>query len=88
MLPTLAALDAFGGRRVALLVGGHDRGIDYGPLADGLVGRAAPTLVLTLPASGPRIHAAIDAAVDRAVEACREIGPSLTPPSASAAPPT
>jgi UDP-N-acetylmuramoylalanine--D-glutamate ligase len=62
VLPTLAALDAFGGRRVALLVGGHDRGIDYGPLADGLVGRAAPTLVLTLPASGPRIHAAVDAA--------------------------
>ena len=61
VLPTLAALDAFGERRVALLVGGHDRGIDYGPLADGLVGRAAPTLVLTLPASGPRIHAAIDA---------------------------
>ena len=62
VLPTLAALDSFGGRRVALLVGGHDRGIDYRPLADGLVGRAAPTLVVTLPASGPRIHAAIDAA--------------------------
>jgi UDP-N-acetylmuramoyl-L-alanine---L-glutamate ligase len=68
VLPTLAALDSFGGRRVALLVGGHDRGIDYGPLADDLVGRAAPTLVLTLPASGPRIHAAIDAAVGAVVD--------------------
>ncbi|HEY4627148.1 MAG TPA: Mur ligase family protein, partial [Blastococcus sp.] len=29
VLPTLAAVDAFPGRRVALLVGGHDRGIDY-----------------------------------------------------------
>jgi UDP-N-acetylmuramoylalanine--D-glutamate ligase len=67
VLPTLAALDAFGGRRVALLVGGHDRGIDYGPLADGLVGRAAPTLVLTLPASGPRLHAAIDHALRHAL---------------------
>ncbi len=64
VLPTLAALDAFDGRRVALLVGGHDRGIDYRPLAAGLVGRTAPTLVLTLPASGPRIRAAIDAALD------------------------
>jgi len=63
VLPTLAALDAFAGRRVALLVGGHDRGVDYAPLADGLVGRSAPTLVLTLPASGPRIHAAVDAAL-------------------------
>jgi UDP-N-acetylmuramoylalanine-D-glutamate ligase len=29
----LAVLDAFPGRRVALIVGGHDRGIDYTPLA-------------------------------------------------------
>lgn len=54
-LPTLAAVDAFAGRRVALLVGGQDRGIDYGPLARGLAGRTDPLLVLTLPDSGPRI---------------------------------
>ena len=59
VLPTLAALDAFPGRRIALLVGGHDRGIDYAPLAAGLRGRAEPTLVLTLPDNGPRIHAAL-----------------------------
>ncbi len=46
VLPTLAALDAFPGRRIALLLGGTDRGIDYGPLADGLAGRPWPTLVL------------------------------------------
>jgi UDP-N-acetylmuramoyl-L-alanine---L-glutamate ligase len=63
VLPTLAALDAFPGRRVALIVGGHDRGIDYTPLADGLRDRGAPTLVLTLPDSGPRIHAELDAAL-------------------------
>jgi UDP-N-acetylmuramoylalanine--D-glutamate ligase len=62
VLPTLAALDAFPGRRVALIVGGHDRGIDYAPLAAGLRGRADPTLVLTLPDSGPRIRAEIEAA--------------------------
>jgi UDP-N-acetylmuramoyl-L-alanine---L-glutamate ligase len=58
VLPTLAALDAFPGRRVALIVGGQDRGIDYGPLAAGVRARTAPTRVLTLPDSGPRISAA------------------------------
>ncbi len=58
-LPTLAAVDAFAGRRVALLVGGHDRGIDYVPLAEGLAARPDPLLVLTLPDNGPRIEAAL-----------------------------
>jgi UDP-N-acetylmuramoylalanine--D-glutamate ligase len=58
VLPTLAAVDAFRGRRVALLVGGHDRGIDYSPLAEGLAGRA-DLLVLCVPDSGPRIAAAL-----------------------------
>jgi UDP-N-acetylmuramoylalanine--D-glutamate ligase len=58
VLPTLAALDAFPGRRIALIVGGQDRGIDYAPLAAGVLARQAPTLVLTLPDSGPRISAA------------------------------
>ncbi len=40
MLPTLAAVDAFPGRRVALLVGGQDRGIDYAPLGEGPGGHA------------------------------------------------
>ena len=62
VLPTLAAMDAFPGRRVALIAGGHDRGIDYQPLAAGLAARDAPTLVLAVPDSGPRIQAAIEAA--------------------------
>ena len=62
VLPTLAALDAFDGRRVALIVGGHDRGIDYAPLAAGLVARTAPTLALTIPESGPRIRAQVEQA--------------------------
>jgi UDP-N-acetylmuramoylalanine--D-glutamate ligase len=68
VLPTLAALDAFPGRRVALIAGGHDRGIDYAPLAAGLAPRQAPTLVLTLPDSGPRIQAAIEASADGKAE--------------------
>ena len=35
VLPTLAALDAFPGQPVALIVGGQDRGIDYAELAEG-----------------------------------------------------
>ena len=62
MLPTLAALDAFPGRRIALIVGGQDRGIDYAPLAAGVLARPAPTYVLTLPDSGPRIRAQFEAA--------------------------
>jgi UDP-N-acetylmuramoyl-L-alanine---L-glutamate ligase len=65
VLPTLAALEAFEGRRVALIVGGHDRGIDYAPLAAGLVARAWPTLALTIPESGPRIRAQLEQAASR-----------------------
>jgi UDP-N-acetylmuramoyl-L-alanine---L-glutamate ligase len=62
VLPTLAALDSFPGQRVALIVGGQDRGIDYTALAEGVRRRAEPTSVLTLPDSGPRITAAFAAA--------------------------
>ena len=60
VLPTVAALDAFGGRRVALIVGGQDRGIDYAPLAPALLRRGTSTYVLTLPDSGPRIRSEIE----------------------------
>ncbi len=75
VLPTLAALDAFAGRRVALIAGGHDRGIDYRPLAAGLAARDEPTLVLTVPDSGPRILAAIEAGSQGKVEtaACDDV---------------
>ncbi len=62
VLPTLAALDAFPDRRVALIAGGFDRGVDYAPLAVGVAARQAPLLVLGVPASGPRIIEALHAA--------------------------
>ena len=62
VLPTLAALDAFADRKIVLIVGGHDRGIDYAPLAAAVQARDAPTCVLTLPDSGPRIRAEIERA--------------------------
>ena len=66
VLPTLAAVDAFPGRRVAVIVGGQDRGIDYGALATGLTARTTPTLVIvTASEAAPRIHAALDEAAGR-----------------------
>jgi UDP-N-acetylmuramoylalanine--D-glutamate ligase len=58
-LAGIAALDTFAGRPVAMILGGADRGIDYAPLAERLASRNEPTLVVTLPANGARIHAAI-----------------------------
>ncbi len=59
VLSALAALDAFADRPVALIVGGMDRGIDYGELGHAIAQRREPTLVVTLPDSGKRVHAAI-----------------------------
>lgn len=59
VLPTLAALDAFPSRPVAVIVGGFSRGIDYVPLAVGLRNRTATTLVLTIPDNGTHIGSVI-----------------------------
>jgi UDP-N-acetylmuramoyl-L-alanine---L-glutamate ligase len=64
VLPVQAALRAFEDRAVALLVGGHDRGLDYAPLARAVAARTAPTLVVTMPDNGPRIGAAVREAAD------------------------
>ncbi len=53
---TLAALDCFRSRRVALLVGGHDRGIDWADFADAMR-QHAPAAIVTLGQNGPKIHA-------------------------------
>ena len=68
VLPAQAALAAFADRPVALLVGGKDRGLDYGPLGQSIAARTEPTLVVTLPDSGPRIGAAV----------AEQAGPSVT----------
>ncbi len=68
MLPAQAALRAFGDRPVALLVGGHDRGLDYSPLGRTIAERTAPTLVVTMPDNGPRIGAAVRDASEGRVE--------------------
>ena len=68
VLPAQAALEAYGDRPVALLVGGHDRGLDYAPLGQAVARRTVPTLVVTMPDNGPRIGSAIREVVGDAVE--------------------
>lgn len=53
---SLAALDVFGDRRVAILVGGHDRGIEWTVFVDAMR-RQAPAAIVTMGQNGPRIHA-------------------------------
>ncbi|MEO8695476.1 MAG: UDP-N-acetylmuramoyl-L-alanine--D-glutamate ligase [Acidimicrobiales bacterium] len=71
VLPTLAAVDAFEGRRIALIVGGEDRGIDYEPLAAGLAHRGDQLIVLTVPDSGARIADVIGSRAD--VRRCADL---------------
>ncbi|AMJ57283.1 MULTISPECIES: UDP-N-acetylmuramoyl-L-alanine--D-glutamate ligase [Stenotrophomonas] len=53
---SLAALDCFAGQRIALLVGGHDRGLEWHDFAEHMrVG--APVEIVTMGANGPRINA-------------------------------
>ncbi|MEO6364477.1 MAG: UDP-N-acetylmuramoyl-L-alanine--D-glutamate ligase [Luteimonas sp.] len=56
---SLAALDVFRGRRVAILVGGHDRGIDWNDFTDAMRA-SAPAVIVTLGQNGPRIHALLE----------------------------
>ena len=53
---SLAALDLFRDRSVAILVGGHDRGVDWQAFADAM-GTQAPVAIITMGENGPRIHA-------------------------------
>ncbi|MEO8365793.1 MAG: UDP-N-acetylmuramoyl-L-alanine--D-glutamate ligase [Pseudoxanthomonas sp.] len=52
---TLAALECFHARPVAVLVGGHDRGVDWAVFAEAMK-LAAPAAIITMGANGPRIH--------------------------------
>ena len=52
---TLAALECFRGQPVAVLVGGHDRGVDWSDFAAAMK-QHAPAAIVTMAANGPRIH--------------------------------
>lgn len=57
---TLAALECFQSRRLAVLVGGHDRGVDWSVFVEAIREQAmrgqAPAAIVTLGQNGPRIH--------------------------------
>jgi UDP-N-acetylmuramoylalanine-D-glutamate ligase len=73
VLPTLAALDTFGGRRIALIAGGADRGLDHRPLGEALAARTTPTLVATAHTTGPAIAAAVREAAAQRAESTTEV---------------
>jgi UDP-N-acetylmuramoylalanine--D-glutamate ligase len=68
---SLAALDCFRDRRVALIVGGHDRGIDWQVFADAMR-QHAPGIIVTVGENGPRIHELLKPAATPGSFALRE----------------
>jgi UDP-N-acetylmuramoylalanine--D-glutamate ligase len=95
---SLAALECFRGQRVAILVGGHDRGLDWSGFAEAMRGDA-PEIIITMGANGPRIHellaplaasgkfrleaaSDLDSAVNRAHELLGDAGVILLSPGA------
>lgn len=61
---TIAALAVYAGRDITVIVGGYDRGVDYGKLVENAVGGAAKALIC-LGASGERIYAGVQAALNQ-----------------------
>ena len=60
-LATLAALESLHGRTVTVLVGGHDRGLDWTPFVDAM--RSAPAhAIICMGSNGGRIETALRAA--------------------------
>ncbi len=71
---TVAALKAFTGRQVALIAGGHDRGLDYTPLARAIESSLPRPVVFLIGDAGKAIGTALD---DISCSAQRETVPSL-----------
>ncbi|GAA0889740.1 UDP-N-acetylmuramoyl-L-alanine--D-glutamate ligase [Rhodanobacter soli] len=60
-LATLAALESLHGRTVTVLVGGHDRGLDWTPFVDAMRS-APPNAIVCMGANGARIEGALRSA--------------------------
>jgi UDP-N-acetylmuramoylalanine--D-glutamate ligase len=94
-LASLAALESVGTRRAALIVGGHDRGLDWTPFVEAMrvhapeaivcQGRNGPRIADVLEAAGvPTVYRALDlaAAVGAARDALRGDGIVILSPGA------
>jgi UDP-N-acetylmuramoylalanine--D-glutamate ligase len=76
---TAAALDAFSGQTVTLIVGGLDRGIDWTPYMATFLART-PLAVIGLPDNGPGILAALRAAgvePSRGLHECQDLAAAV-----------
>jgi UDP-N-acetylmuramoyl-L-alanine---L-glutamate ligase len=58
---TIAALSVYAGRDITVILGGYDRGIDYGRLVE-VLAQGAAKAAICLGASGERIYAGLSAA--------------------------
>lgn len=83
----IAALEAFPDRPATLIAGGHDRGMSFDPLARHIAARTEWTAVITLPANGPRLTAALESAKAKVtavdvndLNAAVELAYEITPP--------
>lgn len=72
VLPTIAAVEVFTQKPLALIAGGFDRDIDYGPLGEHIAGRKEASIVLTVPDNGERILHEVTSRGGEAV-ACEDI---------------
>jgi UDP-N-acetylmuramoylalanine--D-glutamate ligase len=94
-LASLAALETVGSARAALIVGGHDRGLDWTPFVEAMrlhapeaiicQGRNGPRIADALEAAGiPDVYRALDlaAAVGAARDALRGVGVVVLSPGA------
>ncbi|WP_312112411.1 glutamate ligase domain-containing protein, partial [Stenotrophomonas indicatrix] len=61
---SLAALECFAGHRIALLVGGHDRGLDWTDFVQHMAHDMPPVEIVTMGSNGPRIHAMLQPLAD------------------------
>jgi len=57
---TIAALKVFSGTQVALIVGGHDRGVDFTPLAQAIKACSPQPVVFLIDEAGEAIAAALE----------------------------
>lgn len=75
-LASLAALDSVRAPRVALIVGGHDRGLDWTPFVDAMR-QHAPTAIICQGANGERIADALAAAAVRGVHRASDLAQAV-----------
>lgn len=77
-LPTIAAIETFSNERLAVILGGEDRGIDYQPLALALAAHEGELLITTIPDNGPRIAQKIRATnSDIQVQECADLASAV-----------